>query len=228
MNAWHQFFWVIYPYIMITIFLVGHFYRYLTDQIGWTSKSSEFLEKKSLRWGSLLFHYGILFVLGGHILGLLIPKDLLTQIGVSDESYHFMAIYFGGLSGLATLIGLFLLVIRRFGNERISKTSSFGDKFIALLLFLVIGFGIYNTLGFNLFIGGFDYRNAISPWLRSLIVFAPDPGLMVGVPLVFQLHVILAFLVFGIWPFTRLVHVWSVPIAYIRRSHIIYRSAQLK
>ncbi len=230
MNYLNQFLWVIFPYVMITIFIVGHIYRYLTDQMGWTSESSEFLEKKNLRWGSLLFHYGILLVLGGHVVGLLIPKTILAGIGVSDEAYHFVAVYFGGAAGVVTVIGLFLLLVRRYGNTRISLTSSFGDKAIALLLFLVIGIGLYNTLGFNMFVGGFDYRTTISPWLRGLIVFSPNPDLMLGAPLLYQLHVILAFLTFGVWPFTRLVHVWSVPIAYITRSPIIYRKpcGQLK
>ncbi|NOY76891.1 MAG: respiratory nitrate reductase subunit gamma [Calditrichaeota bacterium] len=223
MNDLNQFLWVIFPYVMLTIFVVGHIYRYLTDQMGWTSESSEFLEKKSLRWGSLLFHYGILLVFGGHVVGLLVPKSILATVGVSDEAYHLVAVYFGGAAGVVTVIGLFLLLVRRYGDTRVSVTSNFGDKFIALLLFLVIGFGIYNTLGFNLFVGGFDYRTTISPWLRGLIVFSPNPNLMLGVPLVYRLHVIFAFLVFGVWPFTRLVHVWSVPIAYLTRSPIIYR-----
>ncbi len=228
MNAWNQFLWVIFPYVMITIFVVGHIYRFLTDQMGWTAKSSEFLEKKSLRWGSLLFHYGILFVFGGHVVGLLIPKLFLFQIGVSDKIYHLIAVYFGGAAGLVAVTGLFLLIVRRYGDKRVSLTSSFGDKFINLLLFLVVGIGIYNTLGFNLLVGGFDYRDTISPWLRSWIMFSPNPELMVGVPLMYQVHVVLAFLIFGLWPFTRLFHVWSVPIAYVKRSPIIYRKSRMK
>ncbi len=228
MNVWNQFFWVIFPYLMITVFLVGHFFRYLTDQTGWTSKSSEFLEKRSLRWGSLLFHYGIWFVFGGHVVGLLVPKSLLSRVGVSDEAYHLMAVYLGGLAGLIAILGLLILIVRRYGDTYISLTSSFGDKLIAVLLLLVMGFGIYNTLGFNLLTEGFDYRSTISPYLRSLIIFAPDSRLMMGVPLTYQLHVFLAFLVMGIWPFTRLVHVWSIPVAYVKRSPIIYRSARLK
>ncbi len=223
MNYWNQFLWVIFPYLMISIFIVGHIYRYNTDQIGWTSKSSEFLEKKNLKWGSLLFHYGILLVFGGHVLGLLVPKSFLAQVGISNEAYHLSAVYFGGAAGLVTVIGLFLLLVRRYGNKRISVTGSLGDKLIAVLLFLVVGIGIYNTLIFNLSVGGFDYRSTISPWFRSLFIFAPNSKLMIEVPLVYQIHVILAFLIFGVWPFTRLVHVWSIPVAYIKRSNIVYR-----
>ncbi len=223
MNYWNQFLWVIFPYLMISIFIVGHIYRYNTDQIGWTSKSSEFLEKKNLRWGSLLFHYGILLVFGGHVLGLLVPKSFLTQIGISNEAYHFSAVYFGGTAGLITVIGLFLLLVRRYGNKRISVTGSTGDIFITILLFLVIVLGIYNTIIYNAFIGGFDYRTTISPWFRGLIVFAPNSALMTSVPTIYKLHIIFSFAIFGVWPFTRLVHVWSIPVAYIKRSNIIYR-----
>lgn len=224
MSYWNQFLWVIFPYMMIVTTIVGHIYRYSTDQMNWSSRSSEFLEKKSLRWGSLLFHYGIIFVFFGHVLGLLIPESFITDsIGIKNEVYHQIAISFGGVAGIATVVGVFILFFRRYGNKRISKTSSFGDKFIIVLLFLLIGFGIYNTLFYNLAVGDFDYRLSISPWVRSLFVFSPDPSLMVNAPITYKIHVLLAFLTLGVWPFTRLVHVWSIPVAYIKRSHIIYR-----
>lgn len=209
--------------MMIAITIVGHIYRYSTDQMNWSSRSSEILENKTLRWGSLLFHYGIIFVFFGHVLGLLIPKTFISAIGINYTLYHNMAIYIGGTAGTITVIGIFLLLIRRYGNKRVSVTSSFGDKFIIVLLFLIVGFGIYNTLFYNLYFGHFEYRSTISPWFRSLFIFSPDPKLMLHVPLTYKIHIILAFLAFGVWPFTRLVHIWSIPIAYIKRSHIVYR-----
>ncbi len=223
MSYWNQFLWVIFPYMMIAVTITGHIYRYRTDQMNWSSGSSEFLEKKTLKWGSILFHYGIMVVFFGHILGLLIPKSFVTEMGISYEQYHNMAILVGGIAGTAAVIGIFLLLFRRYGNKRISVTSSFNDKFIVVLLALIVGFGIYNTLFYNLYFGHFDYRTTISPWFRSLFLFSPDPQLMVHVPLTYKIHVLLAFLTFGLWPFTRLVHVWSIPIAYIKRSHILYR-----
>ena len=223
MNYMNQFLWVIFPYLMITISIVAHIYRYITDKTGWTTKSSEFLEKKALRIGSVLFHFGIIFVFFGHVLGLLIPKEFLSSIGVSEELYHLIAISFGSLAGLVTFIGAVVLIFRRYSDKKVSVTSSFGDKFILVLLVLVIGVGLYNTLVYNLTVNVYDYRSTIGPWIRSLIVFAPDAELMKNVPLSYQIHVFLAFLTFGIWPFTRLVHVWSIPIAYFKRSNIIYR-----
>ncbi len=225
MSYWNQFLWVIFPYLMIAVTVVGHIYRYSTDQMNWSSRSSEIFESKSLRWGSLLFHYGILFVFFGHVLGLLIPESFITHgIGINNETYHRIAISFGSVAGTATVIGIFILLFRRYGNRRVSKTSSFGDKFIIVLLFLIIGIGIYNTIFYNLTAtGNFNYRLSISPWFRSLFIFSPNPALMANVPVTYKIHVLLAFLTFGVWPFTRLVHVWSIPVAYIRRSHILYR-----
>ncbi len=223
MNFTNQFFWVIFPYMMIAITLIGHIYRYSTDQMGWTTKSSEFLEKENLRLGSMLFHYGAIFVIGGHIIGLLIPKSLAASLGIDNTLYHQIAISTGSIAGIATTIGLLILVFRRFGNKRISITSSFMDKLILILLLIEMLLGLYNTIGHNLIFGDYYYRETISPWFRSLFIFSPDAKLMLHVPLGYKIHIILAFAIFGLWPFTRLVHVWSIPIAYIRRTRMIYR-----
>lgn len=227
MDFLNQFLWVIYPYITIAIFIVGHIYRYNTDQLGWTTKSSEFLESKTLRWGSILFHLGILMVLGGHILGLIIPKSMTEKIGLTEHMYHWMALVIGGVAGVITIIGISILLFRRLNNKRVRRTSSFTDILIAILIFIEVAFGVYNTLGYSLFIG-YDYRETIAPWLRGFLMFKPDPTLMKGVPLFFQLHTLLGFTIFALWPFTRLVHVWSLPLEYFNRSYIIYRSRNAK
>ncbi len=224
MNAWNQFLWVIFPYMMLTTFVVGHVYRYNTDQYGWTAKSSEFLEKKHLRWGSMLFHVGIVFVFFGHIAGLFIPKSFLEHLGVSEELYHAGAVYGGGVAGLMTLAGIAILLFRRLNVTRVRVTSDASDILVAILLFANVLIGVFNTLGFNLLVGGFDYRETISPWIRGIFTLTPDASLMADVPLGFKLHVLLSFAIIGIWPFTRLVHVWSVPIAYFTRSYVVYRS----
>lgn len=228
MNGWSQVLWVIYPYVMLTVFVVGHVYRYNTDQLAWTSKSSEFLEKKSLRWGSMLFHLGIIMVFFGHVAGLLIPKTVFEALGVTESMYHAGAVYGGGLAGIATLAGITILLVRRLHVKRVRMTSSFGDWLVAVLLLLVIGMGVFNTLGYNLVVGRFDYRETIAPWLRGLLMFSPDPALMEEVPVFFKLHVLASFAIFGVWPFTRLVHVWSVPLDYLKRSYIVYRRRNTK
>ncbi|TCS84559.1 respiratory nitrate reductase subunit gamma [Tepidibacillus fermentans] len=224
MNFWNQFWWVIFPYLMLAIFVIGHIYRYNTDQLGWTAKSSEIMEKNTLKWGSILFHVGILMVLGGHLVGLLIPKAWTEAVGISEEMYHASAIFGGGIAGLITFTGILILLFRRVNVKRVRMTSSFSDMLVVILLFIEIVMGMYNTLGYNLFVGGFDYRETLAPWLRGLLVFRPDPTLMIDVPLFFKLHTLFAFAIFGIWPFTRLVHVWSFPLEYLKRSMILYRS----
>lgn len=220
-----QFLWVIYPYIMMVLFIAGHFFRYQTDQIGWTSKSSEILEKNQLKWGSLLFHFGILAVLGGHMAGLLIPKEVVQSFGIDDHTYHMGAVYGGGFAGIVTFVGVLLLTLRRFGNDRVYAASSLADLTIILLLLGEISLGLFSTFSSPM---NFDYRVTIAPWLRGLLTFSPIASLMENVPLTFKLHVMMGFAIFGLWPFTRLVHVWSVPIEYISRPFGQFRSRDKK
>ncbi|AOZ91345.1 respiratory nitrate reductase subunit gamma [Paenibacillus crassostreae] len=223
MSSGSQLLWVIYPYIIVIIFLLGLYYRYQTDQFGWTAKSSEILEKKKLRWGSLLFHIGIMLVLFGHIGGLLIPKSWLAAIGVSDHFYHIMAVGAGGFAGVLTLAGCLILLYRRISDPRIRKTSSFGDmlSIIMLTTIVVVGMGatIFNAAGHT----DFDYRETISPWIRGVLTFTPDGNLMKDVPIIFKIHVMLGFALFAVFPFTRLVHMLSMPIQYLKRTYVLYR-----
>lgn len=166
-------------------------------------------------------------VLAGHVVGLLVPKSVLESIGISETAYHMGAVYGGGFAGVLTFAGILILLLRRLGNKRVRKTSSAGDIAVAVLLFVIIGLGLFNTLIFNLAVGGFDYRETIAPWVRGLLTFRPNATLMEEVPLFFQLHVLAAFAIIGLWPFTRLVHVWSIPIGYVKRSYIVYRKRSL-
>jgi nitrate reductase gamma subunit len=213
--------WVALPYAVITIFILGHIYRYLTDGFSWTSKSSELLEKNMLRIGSMAFHYGILMVLIGHFIGLIIPKSWHEAFGLNDHLYHLIAVVGGLLSGFFALFGLIVLTYRRFSVKRVLAASSLGDKVVLGVLLLVVILGLLATLS-N--IGGqFDYRTTIAPWLRGILTLRPDPTLMQDVPVLFKLHILAVMLLLAIWPFTRLVHVLSVPIAFIWRTPIIFR-----
>lgn len=217
------FLWVVFPYITLTIFVLGHIYRYNTDQFGWSAKSSEFLEMRRLKWGSILFHWGIIFVFFGHVAGILVPKVFYNIIGVTDHMYHFGAVWFGGAAGLACVIGGAILWLRRTSVKRIAKNSHFADYVSLFFLGLVVLVGFTNTVGYSASGGTFDYRDAIGPWFRGILTFRPNPAYMVLAPLGFQLHVLLAFLLFAIWPFTRLVHIWSLPLTYLKRKYVVYR-----
>lgn len=222
MNWGSQFLWVIYPYLILVIFLVGLYYRYQTDQFGWTAKSSEILEKKQLRIGSILFHIGIMLVLVGHIGGILVPKAWVSALGVNDHMYHLMAMSVGSVAGLMTLVGCIILVFRRLTNARVRRTSSFGDMLSIILLTLIVVAGMSATL-FNMRGSEFDYRETIGPWMRGVLTFRPDYTLMKEVPVIFKIHVILGLSLFAVFPFTRLVHMLSIPITYLKRSYVLYR-----
>src|SRR5690625_4982345 len=224
------FLWVIFPYISISFFILGHIYRYNTDQFGWTAKSSQFLEQKRLRLGSILFHYGIIFVFFGHVAGLLIPKAWFDFFGINSDMYHFGAIFFGGIAGVVTVIGGALLFLRRVSVKRIVKNSSTSDYVSLVLLGIVVLVGFTATIGYTASGGTFDYRVTIGPWLREIITFQPSESMVLAMaqsPIGFQMHVLLAFLLFAVWPFTRLVHVFSLPLKYLQRRYIPYRNMRL-
>lgn len=219
----NQFLWVIFPYICMAIFVVGHIFRYRNDKFGWTAKSSEFFEKKQLMIGSLLFHIGIIPVILGHVAGLGIPKEWTRAMGISDHMYHMGAVYGGGFFGIVTLLGMIVLTSRRFTKKNVRQHSSASDMIVNVLLLFIVFIGTYASLVTNAIVPGFDYRDSISVWFRSLLIFRPEAGLMGVVPLTFKLHILAGFAIFAMWPFTRLVHVWSVPLNYVGRSYILYR-----
>ena len=172
-----QLLWAILPYIVLTVFIGGHIYRYQHDQFGWTAKSSEMLEKKKLALGSSLFHWGLLFVIGGHVMGILIPESVYHTLGVSEHMYHKIAIGFGLPAGIAALSGLIILTYRRITDKRIRKTSSASDLITLVGLLFMMVTGLAATF-LNIDSKGFDYRTTIGPWFRNIFLFRPDASLM--------------------------------------------------
>ena len=231
MNLWHQFLWVIFPYLALVTFVLGHVYRYVYDQYGWTPKSSQLLERRLLMWGVLLFHWGFLFVFGGHVVGLLVPIGVYHAIGVSDHNYHLLSLWAGAPVGIVAMIGILLLNVRRWFIPRIRNNTDTIRFLTDALLLVVIGLGLAATIGYRVYAsqyelhGEFEYRDSVGAWFRSLFLFRPDASLMVGAPLIFQLHTLSAFVLFALWPFSSLVHVFSVPLGYLRRSYVQYRSS---
>ena len=173
--------------------------------------------------GSLMFHLGIIPVIFGHIGGLAIPIAWMNAIGVNDHLYHIGAIYIGGIFGFMTLIGMIILTFRRFSLSSVRKLSSFSDLAVNSLLLFIVFVGMYATLVTNVVQPDFDYRMTISVWFRDLFLFRANPAIMADVPWSFKIHVLTGFAIFAFWPFTRLVHVWSVPLNYVGRSYILYR-----
>ena len=215
--------WVALPYAAIALFVAGHIWRYRHDQFGWTSRSTQLLESRWLAWGSNLFHYGALAAIAGHVLGILIPAQLTAFFGVSEELYHLVSVTAGSIAGIACVIGLVILILRRAYFTRVRRTTTRVDVAVYALLAVVITLGMIETLGYNALGGGYDYRSTVGVWFRGLLYLSPHPELMARAPLVYQLHATAAWFLFALWPFSRLVHAWSVPWQYIGRPYILYR-----
>lgn len=220
------FLWVIVPYVCLAVFVVGHFWRYRYDKFGWTTRSSQLYEDRLLRLGSPLFHFGMLGVVGGHVIGLLVPRSWTDAIGVDDHLYHVIAVAGGLVAGLMALVGMVILIYRRRTVGPVFSATTPMDKVMYAVLGLAIVFGMWNTIAGSIFtIGGeYNYREGVSVWYRSFLELQPQPDLMAEAPLGFQLHALSAFALFALWPFTRLVHVFSAPVGYLNRPYIVYRS----
>lgn len=220
------FLWVIVPYLCLAGFVVGHFWRYRYDKFGWTTRSSQLYEDRMLRIGSPLFHFGMLGVVGGHVIGLLVPESWTEAVGLSTEGYHVVAVGGGLLAGVACLAGLAILIYRRRTVGPVFSATTRMDKVMYAFLAAAIVLGMWNTIAGSVFaVGGhYDYREGVSVWYRSFLAFQPEPELMAEAPIGFQLHALVAFALFALWPFTRLVHVFSAPVGYLTRPYIVYRS----
>jgi nitrate reductase gamma subunit len=217
------FVWVLLPYVSVTIFVVGHWWRYRHDQFGWTSRSTQLLESRLLAWGSTLFHFGALAAIAGHAAGILVPAAWTSTLGLSENAYHHLSGIAGGLAGLVCLVGFGILTFRRTSVRRVRATTSLMDVVVFVLLGVLIVLGEAITLGYTVIGSGYDYRETVGPWFRTLW-YDPDPSLMADAPVAYQLHAAIPWLLYAVWPFSRLVHVWSIPLAYIGRPYILYRS----
>ncbi|MFF5083505.1 respiratory nitrate reductase subunit gamma [Actinoplanes sp. NPDC000266] len=215
---------VVIPYICLTVFVLGHIWRYRYDKFGWTTRSSQLYERRLLRIGSPLFHFGILLVAVGHVGGLLIPESWTEAAGISEAAYHLVAVALGTLAGFCTLAGAAILIYRRRTTGPVFSATTVNDKVMYVLLIGTICLGLGTTVLGNLTSEPHDYRLTVSPWFRSIFYFQPDSGLMAQAPIGFKLHALAAFALFAFWPFSRLVHVFSAPLGYLTRPYIVYRS----
>jgi nitrate reductase gamma subunit len=217
--------WGVLPYLMLAVLVGGTVWRYRFDQFGWTTRSSQLYESRLLRIGSPLFHFGLLFVIVGHIGGLVVPKSWTDAVGISQEVYHVNALAIGGLAGFCTLIGIAVLIYRRRTTGPVFMATTRNDKAMYVVLVAAIVLGLWTTL--NSVGAGHEahnYRETVSPWFRSLFVLQPDVDSMAGAPVSFQIHTLVGMALFAIWPFTRLVHAFTAPLHYLFRPYIVYRS----
>ena len=215
-----------YPYLCLTVFLVGSWIRFDREQYTWRSGSSQLLRRRQLMWGSNLFHVGILLIFMGHFVGLLTPIWVFDWIGISHTFKQWMAIGIGGVAGAACFVGISLLVHRRLFDSRIRTTSSFGDIAVLLLLYAQLTLGLL-TIAVSLnHLDGHEMMRFMA-WAQGVLTLQPGIDAMVAdAHPIFKLHLFLGMTIFLMFPFTRLVHVWSAPIWYLgRRGYQVVRSA---
>jgi nitrate reductase gamma subunit len=229
MNAWLEtFLFATYPYICLVVFLLGSLIRFDRDQYTWKSDSSQLLRRGSLRWGSNLFHVGILFLLFGHTVGMLTPHALYSPF-IEAGPKQLLAIVTGGLAGAMVFAGLTLLLHRRLTDPRIRKTSKPGDIAVLVLLWLQVVLGLATIpLSLNHLDGSTMLK--LADWAQRIVTFRPIPAeLLVDTSWVFKAHMFLGMSLFLVFPFTRLVHVWSGfgTLAYLVRPYQVVRSRRL-
>jgi nitrate reductase gamma subunit len=219
MNSFfHTFAFLVFPYISLAVFALGHLYRYRKDPFRWNARSSEILEKQVLKYGSMVFHWGILLTLIGHAGGLMIPQRIFDAVGVDARTHTQIAVYSGMLVGSAAVVGVLILLGRRLSGARLLATTTPNDFTTLVLLLWVSGVGL-----FNVFFGHFQVLDTVAPWIRGIVFLHPDPQLMAKVPFSYKLHIFSAFVLFGFSPFSRLIHIWSAPVVYPFRRFIVYR-----
>ncbi|HEY3503588.1 MAG TPA: respiratory nitrate reductase subunit gamma [Actinocatenispora sp.] len=213
---------------MVVVLVGGTVWRYRYDQFGWTTRSSELYESRLLRFGSPLFHFGLVFVVLGHLMGLVVPERFTDWLGLSEAGYHAMALALGGVAGIATLAGIVILVWRRRTTGPVFMATTRNDKLMYVVLVAAILAGLWVTLVFNAIerahTGGYNYRASVAPWFRSLFAFQPDVSRMAGAPVDYQVHTVIGMVLFMLWPFTRLVHAFTAPVGYLFRPYLVYRS----
>lgn len=215
--------WGVIPYVAFVLLVAGLLWRYRYDKFGWTTRSSQVYESKLLNIASPMFHYGILFVLVGHLVGLFVPESWTEKVGVSEHTYHLFSLYGGTAAGVLLVLGILLLLYRRRTNAPVFRATTANDKLMYLVLFAAIVLGMVAKLS-HASGEGYNYRESMAPWARSLFTLQPDTELMAGVPALYQIHAVVGMALFALIPFTRLVHMFSAPVQYLFRPYVVYRS----
>ena len=226
MSELNNFVFGIYPYICLAVFFLGSLARFDREQYTWKSDSSQLLRRSSLRLGSNLFHIGVLGIFFGHIGGLLTPLEVWHTLGLSMAQKQMIAIYGGGTCGVLGLAGAIMLVQRRLGDLRILRAGTTGDVAILLLLAAQLALGLA-TIPLSLQHSEGGEMLKLVTWAQHIWTFRPGAAEAIAdVALLFKLHLFIGLSIFLVFPFTRLVHIWSGfgALAYVTRAYQIVRS----
>ena len=226
-SALHSFLFNVYPYICLAVFLMGSLARFDRDQYTWKTDSSQLLRARQLRWGSNLFHGGILFLFFGHAVGLLTPHFLYEPF-ITAAQKQVLAIAAGGVAGTVCFVGLSMLLHRRLFDPRIRLTSHRTDLAILVILWVQLVLGLI-TLPFSLGHADGTTMLRLAEWAQRIVTLRPDAGTLVGLDWPYLVHLVLGMTIFLLFPFSRLVHVWSglASVAYLFRPYQIVRSRRL-
>ena len=228
MNHVNDFLFGIYPYLALTVFLLGSLIRFDRDQYTWKSDSSQLLRKGQLRLGSNLFHVGILFLFFGHTVGMLTPHFVYEPF-MSAGSKQIMAMVSGGLFGLLGFAGVSILLHRRLSDDRIRINSKTSDIVLLVLLWAQFALGLATIPLSAQHLDG-SMMLKLADWAQHIVTLRSGaPALLADAGLVFKTHMFLGMSIFLVFPFTRLVHVWSgfATVAYVFRPYQVVRSRRL-
>lgn len=227
MNALHNFLFVVYPYICLAVFLMGSLARFDRDQYTWKSDSSQLLRGRGMRWASNLFHAGVLFLFVGHSVGMLTPHAVYEHF-ISPANKQMLAIVAGGVAGAACFIGLTMLIWRRMTDPRIRLTSHRTDLTILWILWVQLSLGLV-TLPFSLSHSDGSVMLVLSDWAQRIVTLNPDATALVPLAWPYKVHMVLGMTIFLLFPFSRLVHVWSglASVFYVLRPYQVVRSRRL-
>lgn len=223
MSYLDSFFFGIYPYLAGAVFLLGSWLRYDQAQYTWRASSSQMLSNKGLHTASNLFHVGILVIFFGHLVGLLTPHWLYEPF-MSAGTKQVLAILVGGIAGIACWYGAFLLFMRRKNDPRVRATGTTMDLVVIGLLLVQVTLGLLTIIPT---LGHLDGSNMLrlAEWAQAIVFFKGGAAAyLIGVGWIFKLHIVLGLTIFLIFPFTRLVHIWSVPVQYLSRQYQIVRT----
>ena len=227
MSTLHSFLFVVYPYICLAVFLMGSLARFDRDQYTWKSDSSQLLRAGQLRWGSNMFHGGILFLFFGHLFGQLTPHWVYEPF-ISVGQKQVVAIVAGGIAGAICFVGLTMLLHRRIFDPRIRLTSHRTDLAILVILWVQLSLGLI-TLPFSFSHTDGSVMLSLSEWAQRILTFRPDASGLVALDWPYKVHLVLGMTIFLLFPFSRLVHVWSGfgTLAYLFRPYQVVRSRRL-
>ena len=210
MSNLHFFFFAIYPYICLAIFFFGSLVRFDREQYTWKSDSSQLLYDGQLRLGNILFHVGVLAVFGGHFVGLLTPLWVWHALGVSHAAKQLLAMTAGGIFGTMALVGLLILIKRRFTMDRININSTWRDKLLLVWILVTLLLGLSTICVSAGHMDGHE-MTLLMQWAQHIVTFrgVEAASFITDAHILFKLHMFMGMTFFLIFPFTRMVHVWS-------------------